>query len=52
MSIFHRDFVIFASEAMGLSDLNEEVVTALTQDMEYRLREIIQVTFVILLVKK
>ncbi|KAI9189231.1 histone H4-like TAF Taf6, SAGA complex subunit [Blastocladiella emersonii ATCC 22665] len=42
MSVFNNTFVKHTGESMGLENLSEDVMNALTQDMEYRIREIIQ----------
>lgn len=49
MSALSKDTVTILAEACGFADLSDEVTAALTQDLEYRLREITQVWAVVAL---
>jgi transcription initiation factor TFIID subunit 6 len=42
MSVFSSDIVHSVAEATGLSSLSSDVASAVAQDMEYRIREVIQ----------
>ncbi|KAJ3368071.1 Transcription initiation factor TFIID subunit 6 [Allomyces arbusculus] len=42
MSAFPKEFAKHAAEALGVANLRDDVAHALTSDMEYRMREVIQ----------
>jgi len=44
MSLLPRDSIKVIAESVGIENLNNDVATGLASDVEYRLREIIQVT--------
>jgi len=44
MSVLPKESVKILAETVGIANLNDEVSAALAADVEYRLREIAQVT--------
>ncbi|KAL7751824.1 histone H4-like TAF Taf6, SAGA complex subunit [Sorochytrium milnesiophthora] len=42
MSILHKDFVKITAESIGMSGIKDDVASQLIQDVEYRLREVLQ----------
>eukprot|EP00730_Choanoeca_flexa_P014864 TRINITY_DN6652_c0_g1_i2.p1 TRINITY_DN6652_c0_g1~~TRINITY_DN6652_c0_g1_i2.p1 ORF type:complete len:541 (+),score=109.52 TRINITY_DN6652_c0_g1_i2:26-1624(+) len=50
MSLYPKEAVKVAAEACGIANLNEDVSQTIAADLEYRLREIVQVQFIIVTV--
>ncbi|KAG1240493.1 hypothetical protein G6F68_017607 [Rhizopus microsporus] len=42
MSVFPKDTIKNIGESLGISNLKDETTTALAQDVEYRIHELIQ----------
>jgi transcription initiation factor TFIID subunit 6 len=47
MSILSKDTIKAIGESVGLSNISDEVAQALAADTEYRIREIIQVNYLL-----
>lgn len=49
MSLISKDSIQVVAQSLGISNLGDEVAQALAPDVEYRVREICQVSMVLLL---